>query len=157
MQTTASTNPAFISTLSSGRQLLYFLIPKDDLFKLVTVTPLSGKSININWWARPKVGNENLVIRYYGITDWLTNLDEQGIVVQVTAQSNVTQSQLVSPENFTLLDQWGWPYNPSLGFDPEIVGSQKATGRLWWALLPSLSSADRLLWYTATIPLTRSS
>jgi len=94
--------PGLYKTLSSGRQLLYFLIPKDDLFKLITVTPLSRKSININWWARPKVGNENLIIRYYGITDWLTNPDEQGIVVQVTAQSNVTQSQFVSPENFTL-------------------------------------------------------
>ena len=122
--------PGLYKPLSSGRQLLYFLIPKDDLFKLITATPLSGKSININWWATPKVGNENLVIRYYGITDWLINPDEQGIVVQVRAQSNGTQSQFVSPENFTLLDQWGWPYNPSLGFDPEVIGPQKATGRL---------------------------
>jgi hypothetical protein len=140
--------PGLYKTLSSGRQLVYFLIPKDDLFKLITATPLGGKSININWWARPKASNENLVIRYYGITDWLTNPDEQGIVVQVTAQSNVTQSQLVSPENFTLLDQWDWPYNPTLGFDPEVVGPQKATGRLSVGFTPiSLFSKPAALVY----------
>lgn len=140
--------PGLYKTLSSGRQLVYFLIPKDDLFKLITATPQGGKSININWWARPKVSNENLIIRYYGITDWLTNPDEQGIVVQVTAQSNVTQTQLVSPENFTLLDQWGWPYSPSLGFDPEIVGPQKATGRLPVGFTPiSLFSKPAALVY----------
>jgi hypothetical protein len=140
--------PGLYKTLSSGRQVVYFLIPKDDLFKLITATPQGGKSININWWARPKASNENLVIRYYGITDWLTNPDEQGIVVQVTAQSNVTQTQLVSPENFTLLDQWGWPYGPSLGFDPEIVGPQKATGRLSVGFTPiSLFSKPAALVY----------
>jgi hypothetical protein len=140
--------PGLYKTLSSGRQLVYFLIPKDDLFKLITATPQGGKSINIKWWARPKASNENLVIRYYGITDWLTNPDEQGIVVQVTAQSNVTQSQLVSPENFTLLDQWGWPYSPSLGFDPEVVGPQKATGRLPVGFTPiSLFSKPAALVY----------
>ena len=140
--------PGLYKTLSSGRQLVYFLIPKDDLFKLITATPQGGKSININWWARPKASNENLIIRYYGITDWLTNPDEQGIVVQVTAQSNVTQSQFVSPENFTLLDQWGWPYSPSLGFDPEIVGQQKATGRLSVGFTPiSLFSKPAALVY----------
>jgi hypothetical protein len=140
--------PGLYKTLSSGRQLVYFLIPKDDLFKLITATPLGGKSININWWARPKVSNENLIIRYYGIADWLTNPDEQGIVVQVTAQSNVTQTQFVGPENFTLLDQWGWPYNPTLGFDPEIVGPQKATGRLLVGFTPiSLFSKPAALVY----------
>jgi hypothetical protein len=66
-------------------------------------------------------------VRYYGITDWLINSDEQGIVVQVRVQNNGTKDIVVSPENFTLLDQWGWPYQPTLGFDPEVVGPQNAT------------------------------
>ena len=49
--------PGLYKILSSGRQLVYFLIPKDDLFKLITTTPQGGKSININWWARPKASN----------------------------------------------------------------------------------------------------
>ena len=122
--------PGLYKPLSSGKQLVLFLVPKDSLFKLINATPESGKPININWWATPKGSNERMVLRYYGITDWLINPDEQGIVVQVRVQNNGTQKLIVSPENFTLLDQWGWPYRPTLGFDAEIVEPQKATSRL---------------------------
>jgi hypothetical protein len=113
--------------LSSGRQTIYFLTSNDRLMKLINVTPSGGKPIYINWWATPKGSNANLIVRYYGITDWLVNSDEQGIVVQVRVQNNGTRDLFVSPENFTLLDQWGWPYQPTLGFDPEVVGPQNAT------------------------------
>jgi hypothetical protein len=113
--------------LSSGKQTIWFLTENDCLFKLINVTPEGGAPIYINWWATPKGSNNNLIVRYYGITDWLINSDEQGIVVQVRMQNNGTKDLIVSPENFTLLDQWGWPYRPTLGFDPEIVGPQNAT------------------------------
>lgn len=113
--------------LSSGKQTIYFLTSNDRLFKLINVTPNGGAPIYINWWATPKGSNNNLIVRYYGITDWLINSDEQGIVVQVRVQNNGTKDLIVSPENFTLLDQWGWPYRPTLGFDPETVGPQNAT------------------------------
>jgi hypothetical protein len=116
--------------LSSGKQLVYFLIPKDSLFKLVNVTLDGRKPIYINWWATPKGSNENLVLRYYGISDWVFNPDEQMIVVQVRVQNNGTQNLNVSPENFTLLDQWHWPYRPTLGFDAEVVRPQNATTRV---------------------------
>lgn len=119
--------PGLYRPLSSGKQTVYFLTPKDSLFKLVNVTPKGGAPIYINWWATPKGGNDNLIVRYYGITDWLVNPDEQGIVVQVRVQNNGTKSLYVSPENFTLLDQWGWPYRPSLGFDAEVVEPNNAT------------------------------
>ncbi|MFZ2470665.1 MAG: hypothetical protein WAW52_01860 [Methanothrix sp.] len=116
--------------LSSGKQLVYFLVPKDSLFKLMNVTPKGGAPIYINWWATPKGSNDNLIVRYYGITDWLINPDEQGIVVQVRVQNNGTRNLIVGPENFTLLDQWGWPYRPTLGFDQQIVLLGNATDRV---------------------------
>jgi hypothetical protein len=119
--------PGLYKPLSSGKQTVYFLTTKDSLFKLLNVTPSGGKPIYINWWATPKGSNSNLIVRYYGITDWLINPDEQGIVIQVRVQNNGTQKIIVSPENFTLMDQWGWPYRPTLGFDPEIVEPQEAT------------------------------
>jgi hypothetical protein len=122
--------PGRYQPLSSGKQLVLFLVPKDSLFKLINATPESEEPININWWATPKGSNERMVLRYYGITDWLINPDEQGIVVQVRVQNNGTQELIVSPENFTLLDQWGWPYRPTLGFDAETIEPQKATSRL---------------------------
>ena len=119
--------PFLYKPLSSGKQIVYFLIPSDNLFKLITVTPTNGKPININWWATPKGSNENLVIRYYGITDWLINPDEQGIVLQLRVTNNGTKDLYVAPENFTLLDQWGWVYSPTLGFDPLVVTPGNAT------------------------------
>jgi len=122
--------PGLYKPLSSGKQTVYFLTTKDSLFKLINVTPEGGKPININWWVTPKGSNDNLIVRYYGISDWLINSDEQGIVVQVRVQNNGTQNLIVSPENFTLLDQWGWPYRPSLGFDAETILPTEATSRV---------------------------
>ncbi|MCK9565122.1 MAG: hypothetical protein M0Q43_03615 [Methanothrix sp.] len=122
--------PGLYKPLSSGKQLVYFLVPKDSLFKLMNVTPKGGAPIYINWWATPKGSNDNLIVRYYGITDWLINTDEQGIVVQVRVQNNGTRNLIVGPENFTLLDQWGWSYRPTLGFDQQIVEPGNATDRV---------------------------
>ncbi|VVB69130.1 Uncharacterised protein [uncultured archaeon] len=119
--------PGLYKTLQPDRQLVYFLIPQDDLFKLINVTIAGGKSFNINWWATPKGFNQDAVIRYYGITDWLINPDEQGIVLQLRVTNNGTRDLYVAPQNFTLLDQWGWAYRPTLGFDPEVVGPGNAT------------------------------
>jgi len=113
--------PVMYKPLNEGRQLVYFVVPKDSLFKMITATPVGGRPVNINWWATPKNGNEDLLIRYYGITDWLINPDEQGIVVQVRGQNNGTRDVVFSPENFTLIDQWGWAYSATAGFDTEII------------------------------------
>jgi len=103
------------------RQDIFFLIPSDSLFKLINVTPAGGKPIYFNWWATPKGSNDRVIVRYYGITDWQMSDYEQGIVVQVRVQNNCTENITVTPENFTLLDQWGWPYYPTAGFDAEVM------------------------------------
>jgi len=52
-------------------------------------------------------------------------------VVQVRVQNNGTESITVTPENFTLFDQWGWPYYPTAGFDSEVVAPGEAqSGRV---------------------------
>ncbi len=119
--------PGLYKVLQPDRQLVYFLVPQDDLFKLIRVTPTIGKPFNINWWATPKAANENAVIRYYGITDWLINPDEQGIVLQLRVTNNGTRDLFVAPQNFTLLDQWGWLYRPTLGFDAEVIAPNNAS------------------------------
>jgi len=117
--------------LSSGRQDIFFLIPSDSLFKLINVTPAGGKPIYLNWWATPKGSSNKVIVRYYGITDWQMSDYEQGIVVQVRVQNNGTESITVTPENFTLFDQWGWPYYPTAGFDSEVVAPGEAqSGRV---------------------------
>ena len=114
-------------TLSSGKQTVYFLTEMDSLFKLMNATPDGEAPIYINWWATPKASNDRMILRYYGIVDSSANSDEQAAVVQVRVQNNGTNDLFVTPENFTLLDQWGWPYQPTLGFDAEIVSPNNAT------------------------------
>jgi PKD repeat protein len=41
-------------------QLLFFFVPKDDLFKLITVTPTMGNPFSINWWDTPRGFKPNL-------------------------------------------------------------------------------------------------
>jgi len=113
--------------LSSGKQTVYFLTDIDSLFKLMNATPEGEAPIYINWWATPKASNDRLILRYYGIVDSSANSEEQAVTIQARVQNNGTEDLLVTPENFTLLDQWGWPYQPSLGFDPEVVGPNNAT------------------------------
>lgn len=129
------TMPGLYRQLSSGvlkgsvtaKQTIYFLTEKNSLFKLINVTPDGEAPIYLNWWATPKGSNARLILRYYGIVETQVNSNEQAIVMQVRVQNNGTQSLYVCPENFTLLDQWGWAYAPTLGFDPETVAQGAAT------------------------------
>jgi len=122
--------PALYKTLQPGRQLLYFIIPKDDLFKLLKVAPAGGTPFHINWWATPKGINGDMIIRYYGITDWIWDSDQQAVVFELRVGNNGTSPLYLGPENFTLIDQWGWVYYPAVGFEPSAIEPQMATGRV---------------------------
>jgi hypothetical protein len=122
--------PSLYKNLQPGRQMLYFIIPKDDLFKLLKVTPMGGAPFNINWWATPKGTNGDILLRYYGITDWIWDSDQQAVVFELRIGNNGTTPFYIGPENFTLLDQWGWGYYPVVGFEPMVIEPQMATGRV---------------------------
>ncbi len=122
--------PSLYKNLQPGRQLLYFLIPKDDLFKLLKVTPSEGAPFNINWWATPKGTNGDVIVRYYGVTDWIWDADQQAMVIELRVGNNGTTPFYIGPENFTLIDQWGWDYRPSVGFEPTVIEPQMASGRI---------------------------
>jgi hypothetical protein len=120
-------SPGLYRPLSSGKQIVYFLTEMDSLFKLINVTPDGSDPIYINWWMTPNASNDRMKIRYYGIVDSSVNSDEQMMVLQVSVQNQGNEGIYVTPFNFTLFDQWGWPYQPTLGFDPETVAPGSAT------------------------------
>jgi len=136
--------PGLYRPLSSGKQTVYFLTEMDSLFKLINVTPEGSDPIYINWWMTPNSSNNRTKIRYYGITDSSVNSDEQMLVLQVSVQNLGSESIYVTPFNFTLFDQWGWPYHPAMGFDAESVAPGTGTDRL-------------LLGFTALSPVFRAS
>ncbi len=122
--------PRSYGVLLPTRQMLTFLVPKDSLFKFINVAPTTGQPFNINWWETPKGTNGDVIVRYYGFIDWLADPEQQSLAVQLRIGNNGTSNLTISPENFTLLDQWGWDYYPVLGFDPVVLGPGKATARV---------------------------
>lgn len=122
--------PGLYWPLSSGEQTIYFLIEKDQLFKQIKIIPDGSDPIYINWWITPNASNDRTKVRYYGITDSSSNFVDQSIVLQVSVQNIGTENIYVTPLNFTLFDQWGWPYQPTLGFDAKTVAPGSGTDRL---------------------------
>ena len=120
-------SPILYKSIRPGRQLVYFLIPPDDLFKLIRVMPAEGSPFDIKWWATPRGINGNLAVRYYGIIDWLINPDKQSFVMQFRVTNSGTKDIYITPGNFTLLDQAGKVYQSTFGFEPEVVAPQNST------------------------------
>jgi hypothetical protein len=105
--------PAFTGSLQHGRQLLIFKVPENALFKQLKVVPPSGEPFSINWWDTPKSTKDDMVLRYYGVMDWLVTPGIQQAIVHQVSLFNSTSPIPVTLDNFTLLDQWGWPYTPT--------------------------------------------
>ena len=121
-----------VESLSSGRQIVYFLSEMDRLFKLINVTPDGSDPIYIKWWMTPNASNDRLKLRYYGIVDNLIySAKPQEIVIQVSVENIGSENINLTPFNFSLLDQWQWHYPPTeANFDPEIIGPGDGTDRL---------------------------
>ena len=109
------------------RQLLAFVVPSDALFKLFKVSPSVGDPFAIKWWKTPKKAGGDLILRYYGVVDTRTNPNEQSVTYEVGIQNNGTGSAVISPLNFTLLDQSGWEYYTMYGFSQSYLGPKNST------------------------------
>jgi hypothetical protein len=117
--------PGLYKNLQPGRQLLVFAVPEGALFKLLKVTPTEGKPFSINWWKTPKGIKGDIILRYYGIVDWAVRPDQQAIAYNVSVTNNGSTPIYLSPENFTLLDQWGWPYYTITGFTATPIAPKR--------------------------------
>ncbi len=146
-------SPSLYKNLQTGRQMLYFIAPKDDLFKFIRVEPSGGSPFNINWWATPKGSNGDLTVRYYGVTDWIWDATEQALVFELRIANGGDTPHYIGPENFTLLDQWGWDYTPTVGFEPVVIQPKEDTDRIKVGFSGiSLQSRPAILAYDYTYP-----
>lgn len=118
--------PSVYKSLQPGRTLLIFSVPNDALFKLLKVTPTEGSPFNVNWWYTGKAIKGDLTLRYYGVVDWATQPDQQAIALDVSLTNTGPTPVYLSPDNFTLLDQWGWPYYTMTGFAATQLASGKS-------------------------------
>jgi hypothetical protein len=113
--------PTEYRNLQIGRQELLFQVPIDDLFKLLKVAPSEGNSFDVKWWMTPKGIEGDVTLRYYGIEDWMIDSDLQALTLEMSITNEGTAGLPIGPENFSLLDQWGWEYYPVGGFQSTIL------------------------------------
>jgi hypothetical protein len=113
--------PIEYRNLQIGRQELLFQVPIDDLVKLLKVAPSEGNPFDVKWWATPKGISGDVTLRYYGIEDWLIDSDLQALTLEVSITNNGAVGLPIGPQNFSLLDQWGWEYYPVGGFQSTML------------------------------------
>ncbi|ABK14605.1 MAG: hypothetical protein H5T42_01400 [Methanothrix sp.] len=108
--------------LQPGRFSLVFMLPMSSDAAYLTVIPEGSNPFSIAWDKPLKYTNGIANLRYYGITDWLLSNTSQTISVDISLSNNATEGEIVmSPENFTLVDQWGWRYFADATFSPVII------------------------------------
>ena len=117
--------------LQPGRQNLVFVVPPtgDAIgggFKLFKVYPSEGQPFAINWWKTPKKIQGDITLRYYGITDLQIGEEGQSIAFDIKITNDGSSSIPISPENFTLIDQWGWDYYTLEGFADSVLEPKKS-------------------------------
>jgi hypothetical protein len=113
--------PTEYRNLQIGRQELLFQVPVDDLFKLLKVAPSEGKPFDVKWWMTPKGIKGDVTLRYYGMEDWMIDSDLQALTLEMSITNEGTAGLPIGPENFSLIDQWGWEYYPVGGFQSTIL------------------------------------
>jgi hypothetical protein len=134
-------------TLQPGRQLLVFVVPKDSLFKFFKVLPSEGNPFTFNWWNTPKKIRGDITLRYYGVVDTRMDPNEQSVAYDVKITNNGSSPLYISPENFTLLDQWDWEYYTIDGFSPTYLEAQKsARVKVNFSSLSPLSKPSSLVY-----------
>jgi hypothetical protein len=113
--------PIEYRNLQIGRQELLFQVPIDDLFKLLKVAPSEGNPFDVKWWMTPKGIKGDVTLRYYGIEDWMIDSDLQALTLEISITNEGASGVPIGPENFSLVDQWGWEYYPVGGFQSTIL------------------------------------
>lgn len=108
--------------LQPGRFALVFMVPRTSEAAYLTVIPEGSNPFSIAWDKPIKYTNGIANFRFYGITDWLLSNTSQTISMDISLSNNATEGEIVmSPENFTLVDQWGWRYFADVTFSPVII------------------------------------
>lgn len=108
--------------LQPGRLALFFMVPRTSDVAYLTVIPEGSNPFSIAWDKPVKYTNGIANFRFYGITDWLLSNTSQTISMDISLSNNATEGEMImSPENFTLVDQWGWRYFADATFSPVII------------------------------------
>lgn len=108
--------------LQPGRFALVFMLPRTSDPSYLNVIPEGSNPFSIAWDRPVKYTNGVANFRFYSITDWLLSNTSQTISMEISLSNNATEGEIImSPENFTLVDQWGWRYFADVTFSPVVI------------------------------------
>ncbi|HOV81175.1 MAG TPA: DUF4352 domain-containing protein [Methanothrix sp.] len=108
---------AYCRDLDRERRLIAFLVPKETIARILTVSPSPGQSagdqFSIRFPELLNISNENVTLLYYGMQRSIVNSNKKTVELDVSLTNNGSEKLSIDAGNFTLKDQWGWIYKSS--------------------------------------------
>ncbi|MCX8207112.1 MAG: DUF4352 domain-containing protein [Methanothrix sp.] len=112
--------------ISPGRQLLAFAVPREAIPKSLVVDSGVGKVFKVDFGEPLNYSDENITVTYYGIVGSRLDYSRKVLDIDISVRNNSTSPLRVSPENCTLVDQWGWGYRATDGFEPRMLNANES-------------------------------
>lgn len=152
-------DPYLTTSLQPGRRLLGFLVPKEAVAKRLIVDPSGnpdgGGLFNVDLGWVLNASDRNVTILYYGVIGSVLDSNRKSITIDIGITNNMTGRLNLSPENFTLLDQWGWVYRSADVFERKMLEPNEtlrtSLGFKW--LSPQSRPAELVYRYSGGDPL----
>jgi hypothetical protein len=108
-------SPEYKKDLQLGRWLIGFVVPKETIAKSLMVglsqDPAGGDQFPISFPELSNSSNGNVTLLYYGVLRSFIETNRKTMVFDVAVSNNDTTKLMLSAENFSLVDQWGWNYD----------------------------------------------
>ncbi|MEM2096824.1 MAG: hypothetical protein QXI70_01525 [Methanothrix sp.] len=112
--------------ISPGRELLAFAVPREAIPKSLVVDSGIGEVFKVDFGEPLNYSDENITVTYYGIVGSRLDYSRKVLDIDVSVRNNSTSPLKVSPENYTLVDQWGWGYRATDGFEPKTLSANES-------------------------------
>lgn len=112
--------------ISPGRELLAFAVPREAIPKSLMVDSGIGDAFKVDFGEPLNYSDENITVTYYGILGSRLDYNRKMLDIDVSIRNNSTTPIKVSPGNYTLVDQWGWGYRATDGFEPRTLNTNES-------------------------------
>lgn len=112
--------------VSPGRELLAFVVPREAIPKSLMVDSGIGELFKVDFGEPLNYSDENITVTYYGILGSRLDYSRKVLDIDLSVRNNSTSPLRVSPENCTLVDQWGWGYRATEGFEPRVLKANES-------------------------------
>ncbi|ABK14219.1 MAG: hypothetical protein H5T42_04335 [Methanothrix sp.] len=112
--------------VSPGRELLAFVVPREAIPKSLVVDSGIGEVFKVDLGEPLNYSDENITVTYYGIMGSRLDYNRKALDIDISVRNNSSNPMRISPENCTLVDQWGWGYRATDGFETRTLNANES-------------------------------